>query len=147
MTTILACGLAHDPAQLIEAIRPLNPVLAGRCLDEPGVVNLADDQPFSRFPSIAVIVPHVRDDLLKDLYSPALHLRTRLQAGFTLGRIGDPRFEPQIIDGVKVIVPTMVKVPAGRYTMGSADDDANAFENEHPQHRVDLPALKLAGGR
>ncbi len=37
----------------------------------------------------------------------------------------------------------LVKVPAGRYAIGSADDDANAFESEHLQHRVDLPAFEI----
>ncbi len=120
-----------------------NPVLAGRCLDEAGLVNLAGENPFVRFPSVAPIVPRVRADLLKDLYNSMIHLRARLQAGFTLGRVGDPRFQPQSIDGVKVIVPATVKVPAGRYTIGSKNDDAEAFDNEHPQHTVELPAFEI----
>lgn len=143
VTTILACGLARDPATLIEAIRRLNPVLADRCLDEAGLVNLADDNPFIRYPSMAPLVPRVRDDLLRELYDPTLHLRARLQAGFTPGRVGDPRFQPKVINGVEVIVPTLVKAPAGVYTIGSADDDADAFDNEHPQHTVDLPAFEI----
>ena len=144
VTTILACGLARDPAKLIEAIRSVNPVLAGRCLDEAGIVNLADDNPFARYPLVARIVPRVRADLINDLYSPTIHRRARLQAGFTLGRIGDPRFQPQIINGVKVIVPMLVQVPSGRYTIGSVDDDADAYDNEHPQHTVDLPAFEIS---
>ncbi len=143
VTTILACGLARDPAKLIETVRMHNPVLAGRCLDEAGLVNLAGENPFVRFPSVAPIVPRVRADLLKDLYNSMIHLRARLQAGFTLGRVGDPRFQPQSIDGVKVIVPATVKVPAGRYTIGSKNDDAEAFDNEHPQHTVELPAFEI----
>jgi len=37
VTTILACGLADDSARLIEAVRPHNPVLAGRCIHEAGI--------------------------------------------------------------------------------------------------------------
>jgi hypothetical protein len=37
VTAILACGLAHDPDRFIEAVRPHNPILAGRCLDEAGL--------------------------------------------------------------------------------------------------------------
>ncbi len=143
VTTILACGLAADPARFIEAIRRRNPVLAGRCLDEAGLINPTDENSFVRFPSVAALVSHVRGDLLKDLYSPAIHLRARLQAGFTLGRVGDPRFQPQTIDGVKVIVPTMVKVPGGVYTIGSADDDTDAYDPERPQHTVDLSAFEI----
>jgi formylglycine-generating enzyme required for sulfatase activity len=131
VTTILACGLAPDPARLIEAVRPHNPNLAGRCIDEAGV-----EKP-------ETVTKLVRADLLADLYNPNVHLRARLQAGFTLGRIGDPRFEPQVINGVKVIAPTMVNVPAGTYTIGSADDDPDAYDDEKPQHSVDLPAFAI----
>ncbi len=140
VTTILACGLARDPAKLIEAIRKLNPALAGRCLNEAGIVNLVEDRPTPRF---AAVTAHVRADLLRDLYSPSIHLRARVQAGLALGRIGDPRFQPQVINGVRVIVPQMVKVPSGRYQIGCADADKDAFAYERPQHAVKLPAFKL----
>jgi len=83
----------------------------------------------------------VKQDLLSDLYDPALHLRTRLQAGFVLGRIGDPRFEPQELNGVTVILPQMVRVPAGKYLIGSKKGEQDSFENEYPQHTVELPAF------
>lgn len=132
VTTILACGLAGDPAKLIDVVRPHNPVLAGRCLDEAGL-----------FTSVASLVPQVRTDLLADLYAPAVHLRARLQAGFTLGRIGDPRFQPEIINGVKVIVPQMVRVLAGDYIIGSAENEPDALDDEKPQHPVRLAAFDI----
>jgi formylglycine-generating enzyme required for sulfatase activity len=144
VTTILACGLALDPARLIEAMRLHNPVLAGRCLDEAGVYQSDDPSPFIRFApaSVAPLAQRVRDDLQADLYSPAVHLRARLQAGLALGRIGDPRFEPQIVNGVKVILPKMVPVPAGKYTIGSEDDTA-AYDDEKPQHPAELAAFTI----
>ena len=45
-----------------------------------------------------------------------------------LGKIGDPRFQVQTLNGIKVIVPEMVSVPAGTYLIGSADDDSDADE-------------------
>ncbi|MCC7162291.1 MAG: SUMF1/EgtB/PvdO family nonheme iron enzyme [Anaerolineae bacterium] len=131
VTTILACGLAKDPARLIETIRPLNSVLAGRCLDESGI-----DKPIA-------VTNSVRADLLSDLNNPAIHLRARLQAGYTLGRIDDPRFVPQLFNGVKVIVPVMAPVPPGEYHIGSADDDQNADDDEKPQHTVSIPAFEI----
>lgn len=131
VTTILACGLAADPARLIEAARPLNPVLAERCIAEAGI------------PRPEGVAHRVRADLRADLYDPAVHLRARLQAGFALGRIGDPRFEPQEIGGVRVILPHMVDVPGGTYTIGSADDAPNAYDDERPQHTLDLPAFQI----
>ncbi len=149
VTTILACGLARDPAKLIEAVRVHNPVLAGRCMDEAGVYLSSDPNPFIRFASVAPVSP-VRADLLRDLYDPAVHLRARLQAGFTLGRIGDTRFQPsqipargQTVNGVQVIVPQMVSVPAGDYCLGSAENEPNSYDDEKPQHTVNLPAFAL----
>ena len=128
VTTILACGLARDPARLIEAVRPHNPVLAGRMLDEAGIAKPE------------AVTKQVRADLLADLYNPTVHLRARLQAGFTLGCLGDPRFEPQTINGVKVIVPQVVQVPAGKYIIG---DDFSQFDNEKPQREIELPAFAI----
>ncbi len=129
VTTILACGLAQDPAGLIEAVRRANPALAGRCLDEAGI-----EQP-------EAVLTETRQDLLADLYDPTIHLRARLQAGFILGRIGDPRFQPREVNGVKVILPEMLPVPGGTYLIGSAADDKDAIDGEHPQHQVELPAF------
>ncbi|MCP4542445.1 MAG: SUMF1/EgtB/PvdO family nonheme iron enzyme [Chloroflexi bacterium] len=131
VTTILACGLSTDPARLIEAVRPHNPVLAGRCLVEAGI------------PQPEPVLRAVQADLLADLYDPAVHLRARLQAGFTLGRVGDPRFRPQEIDGVKVIIPKMVEVPGGTYPIGSADNDPDAYDREKPAHTVELPPFRI----
>jgi formylglycine-generating enzyme required for sulfatase activity len=130
-TIILACGLASTPPDLIEAIRSANPILAGRCLDEAGIERPAE------------LLPRVRTDLLADLGDPAVHLRARLQSGLILGRIGDPRFQAQQINGVKVILPQMVDVPAGRYTIGSAEDDPQAYSDESPQHELDLSAFAI----
>lgn len=129
VTTILACGLSADAAKLIEAVRLHNPALAGRCLDEAGIECKEWD-----------VCKRVRQDLLADLYDPKIHLRARLQAGFILGRVGDPRFEATEINGVKVILPTMVDVPAGKYFIGSDKDEES---NEYPQHIVELPAFSI----
>jgi len=143
VTTILACGLARDPARLVEAIHLHNPVLAGRCLDEAGVYQSDDPNPFIRFSSVAILAQRVRADLLADLYNPAVHLRARLQAGFTLGRIGDPRLEPTVVNGTRVILPQMRRVPAATIFIGESSDDPDAYQDEMPQHTVDLPEFEV----
>jgi formylglycine-generating enzyme required for sulfatase activity len=91
----------------------------------------------------------VKQDLLADLYNPTIHLRARLQAGFILGRIGDPRFLPSPFRGeagggvVQVIHPTMVDVPAGTYLIGSNQGEKDSFEQEYPQHPVELKAFSV----
>jgi len=132
VTTILACGLSQDAQKLIEAIRQLNPALAGRCLDEAGIECKDWD-----------VCKSVQADLLVDLYNPALHLRTRLQVGFILGRIGDPRFAVKEINNIKVIPPQMVNVPAGKYLIGSKKGEQDSYEQEYPQQKVELPAFSI----
>jgi formylglycine-generating enzyme required for sulfatase activity len=138
-TTLLACGLAEAPARLIEAISPYNPNLAARCCLEAGIPQ----------PPISNLKSRLQHDLLKELYDPAIHLRARLQAGYTLGRLGDPRFEGRArtveFEGrpVRVIAPDLTPVPAGTYVIGSGPDDPNAFAHEKPQHTVELPAFAI----
>ena len=134
VTTILAAGLARNPEKLIAAVQKVNPILAGRCLDEAG---LADPE------AVAETRAGVQQDLLADLYDPKMDLRTRLLGGLILGRIGDPRFPVEEINDVKVILPTMVDVPAGEYLIGSPADDKDAFEGESPPTKVKLDAFQI----
>ena len=132
VTTILACGICPDPAKLIQAVRVVNPALAGRCLYEAGLVDKPENE-----------LKETRQVLLKQLYSSKIHLRARLLAGEVLGRIGDPRFEVQEMNGIKVILPQMVNVPAGKYWIGSQADDPQAYGNEKPCFNVTLTAFKI----
>ena len=141
VTTILACGLSRAPEKLIEAVRQVNPALAARCLDEAGI------------PAPDGAAHKIGADLLADLYNPHIHLRARLQAGFLLGKIGDPRFLPSPRgrgvggegegDGVKVILPQMLPVPAGKYLIGSQKNDEGSYDDEYPQHTVEITAFSI----
>ena len=142
VTTILACGLATEPAKLVETVRRANPTLAGRCLDEAGIHVTAS--PAVEIESgLHAVRQAVQQDLLTDLYDPHVHLRARLQAGFVLGRIGDPRFMRQEVNGIQLILPQMVPVPAGKYRIGSPTDEQDAFEDESPPTWVELPDFAI----
>lgn len=134
-TTVLACGLAADAPALVEAVRAHNPNLAGRCWLEAGIEWAETAQ--------TELKPKLQQDLLAELCDPRTHLRARLQAGYTLGRLDDPRFAPRVINGVKVILPALVQVPGDTYTIGSSDDDDQAHRDEKPQHTVDLTAFAI----
>ena len=150
-TTILAAGLIKEPERLIAAVRAVNPVLAGRCLDEAG---LAAVRPLrlgglhvglkTENQALADELDACRQELLHELYNPQIHLRARIPAGLTLGRLGDPRLELREKDGVRFIVPDLVPVSAGRYTIGSQDDDQEAYSLEKPAFEIDLPAFSIA---
>ncbi len=126
-TTILAAGLAgEDAARLVRRVQEVNLTLAGRGLAEAGV---AFEEEGSR---------SVKDDLLAGLDDEGVHLRARIAAGHVLGRLGDLRFEARVIDGVRVIEPPLVHVPAGEFLMGSSPRDREAYDDERPQFRVRL---------
>jgi formylglycine-generating enzyme required for sulfatase activity len=75
-------------------------------------------------------------ELLATVSDPEAPRDARLTAGRRLSS-SDPR------PGVLTLEPAWCTVAAGPFLMGSADDPA-AFDRERPQHRVDLPAFRIA---
>ncbi len=73
---------------------------------------------------------------LKDLLETGrLAPLQRARAGNTLATLGDPRFNPE-----HWFLPAdenlgFIRIPAGRFIMGSND----AYDSEKPQHELDLP--------
>jgi formylglycine-generating enzyme required for sulfatase activity len=120
-TTILAAGLYPN---VYDAVQPVNVALAARCLLESG--EQADAERIKRS----------QDDLLTRLGSVAVHVRSRIEAGLLLGRLGDPRFPVETINGVKVILPPMVAIAGGEAMIGSDDDDDLSDSDERPLHPV-----------
>ena len=76
--------------------------------------------------------------------------RPRLGAGDTLGRLGDSRRGvgrlPLVIHGKTVELPDLdwVHIPAGRFRMGSAKSDKEAYAHERPQHPLELGEFWIA---
>ncbi len=160
VTTLLALGLAGqrlgadpqtrqchpgDPVKLLEAIRAVNPALAGRGLLEAGLPGVRGQWMGGLLIGLEVEgdLQHtwraLREDLLADLYAPALHLRSRVQAGEVLGRLGDPRLRWVETPAGRLIAPEMVLVPGGRYRLGRDRQDEEAYEDEWNGGWVELP--------
>ncbi len=60
-------------------------------------------------------------------------------------RLASLGFEARKKDGVAYIVPPLCSMPAGEFLMGSDKRrDSQAYDNELPQHRVNLPAFQIA---
>lgn len=160
VTTLLALGLAGqsvggdplgkrhpgEPVGLLQAIRAVNPALAGRGLLEAGLSGVRTQ----RLAGIEVgltadaanlqpIWQALREELLADLYAPALHVRSRVQAGEVLGRLGDPRLRWVEGRNGRLIAPEMVRVPGGRYRLGRDRRDEQAFDDEWNGGWVELP--------
>jgi formylglycine-generating enzyme required for sulfatase activity len=78
---------------------------------------------------------------------------TRARAGDTLAALGDPRFKEYCFHsplpsgegaGVRVILPAtptlgFIRIPKGKFLMGSSEQDKDAYDVEKPQHELDLP--------
>ena len=85
--------------------------------------------------------------LLQDKTQP-LPTAERVRAGFLLGDLGDPRVPVTIEEWQRELMKAQAgdasgyfcRVEAGTYTIGSADDDPDANEDEKPQHRVTFDA-------
>ena len=132
--TILAAGLCAAPGEFLAAVRTLNPVLAARCLLEPGL------------PELPVQIEAVQRALLGDIADKRIHLRARLAAGDALGRLGDPRFEEILVDGVRLLLPLFVEIPGGSFGMGSTrlqvwqlKRGGFSAQDELPRHPLTLP--------
>ena len=140
--TVLAAGLATDPAAFLEAMRRSNPVLAARCLTEAGAET-------GLIP--AQLAEIVQSDLLQDMGDRRVHLRARIAAGETLGRLGDPRYERIEVHGQTVILPPLVYVPGGPLRMGSSRWQVQRLtwrgftlaSDEQPRHEIELPAFLI----
>jgi formylglycine-generating enzyme required for sulfatase activity len=137
--TVLAAGLAADPAAFVEAVRRANPVLAARCLVEAGIEGPAG------------LVESVRANLLQEMEDGHVHLRARIAAGEALGRLGDPRFQAVEAAGVRVLLPPLVAIPAGPFRLGSSRwqvfrlrlQSFTWAQDERPRHSLELPAFYI----
>ncbi|MCL4862189.1 MAG: SUMF1/EgtB/PvdO family nonheme iron enzyme [Caldilineaceae bacterium] len=129
-TTILAAGLS--PA-LYDAVQPINPALAARCLLESG----AEQDETRRAQS--------QSDLLARLGNVAIHLRCRIEAGLLLGRLGDPRFGVESVNGVQVILPPLVEIAGAVARIGSGLWRLfwERQRDEYPRHAVTLAGYAL----
>ncbi|HMV50662.1 MAG TPA: SUMF1/EgtB/PvdO family nonheme iron enzyme, partial [Blastocatellia bacterium] len=67
-------------------------------------------------------------------------LRARIAAGESLGLLGDPRFELRKGTYGEFLLPPLVTIPAGNYTVG---DDDGEYDREKPQGEVELPEFQI----
>jgi formylglycine-generating enzyme required for sulfatase activity len=64
--------------------------------------------------------------------------RDRCDAGTALNWVEDPRFDPENWYLPHDELAGFIKIPADPFLMGTAAEDAEAYDDEKPQHRVEL---------
>ena len=133
-TTRLAALMSADPATFVRLVAEMNLVLAARCAD--GLGERCDAE--LREELVARLIERSRD--------PTADLRARMEAGFTIGALGDPRLVTATGPQGPYRLGPLVRVPAGRYPIGS-DDPLSYLSRElrhHvPRHEVELPEFQI----
>ncbi|MDC8444943.1 MAG: hypothetical protein LV471_03335 [Nitrosomonas sp.] len=106
-TFTLAAAMTADADAFVRALAKVNLPLAGRSAAQPDVTVSAE----------------LRADLQHRLVARSrdidTDLRARILAGDALGGLGDPRFKAQQGPLGRYLLPPMIAVDGGRYTIGS----------------------------
>ncbi len=112
--------------------------LAGEILVEIGVNRITND-------SYAIEQKEkAQKKLLELLEGGYLKPVERVAAGMALGKIGDPRFNPDKWYLPKEEKFGFVRVAAGKYQMGSNDNDSEAYKDEFPKHEVSVSEFYIS---
>ena len=77
--------------------------------------------------------------LIERCDDPDADLRARIAASLMLGELGDPRFERREGPYGEYLLPPLVDIPKGTYTLGSDKGE----EHEKPVHTVELEAFQI----
>ena len=113
--------------------------LAGEALLEIGLNEVRARERHTR------VVTNVQNWLLALIERGVLNPVERAAAGNSLSKLGDPRFRPDAwyLPGDRML--GFVEVPAGPFLMGSDKKrDPEAYEDEMPQHEVNLPTYYIS---
>jgi formylglycine-generating enzyme required for sulfatase activity len=127
-TAVLAAALADQPDAFVADLVDANLALAGRAASQPDVA-VSD-----------ALKDRIRQALIQRTQDPAADLRARIAAGLALGELGDPRFHRCQGPHGDYLLPPLIAIPGGTYSIGS---DEGHYENEAPVHPVDLQPFQL----
>ena len=125
-TAVLAAAMAEDPDSFVADLMEANLALAGRCTAQPDAAVSAS------------LADKLRWALVNRTNDPKADLRARIAAGLALGDLGDLRFELGRGPDGDYLLPPMIEVPEGRYSIGS-----EGYEREAPVHEVPIKWFSL----
>ncbi|MBL8190108.1 MAG: SUMF1/EgtB/PvdO family nonheme iron enzyme, partial [Acidobacteria bacterium] len=127
-TTLTAAPMAKDPEAFIRALMPENLALAARCAASPEA-NISPE-----------LKREIQNQLITRTKDMTADLRARITAGEALGLIGDPRFERRRGEYGDYLLPPLVTIPAGKYTIG---DNQGEYDRERPAGEVQLDDFQI----
>ncbi len=133
-TTILAAAMAQDKEAFVRALIPYSLTVAGRAANVPVV----------RERLSAAFLDELRWALLARSRDPKADLRARIAAGLVLGDLGDPRFERRVGPHGEYLLPPLVDIPGGVYTIG--EDQPIIYDNRGTAYTTSahMPAHPVA---
>jgi hypothetical protein len=127
-TAVLATAMVAEPDAFVTDLMAVNLPLVGRCAAQPDV-RVSD-----------ALKDRLRAALVQRTQDADADLRARIAAGLALGELGDPRFEPRRGPEGDYLLPSLVEVPAGTYTIGI---DEGHYADESPAHPVSLETFYI----
>ncbi len=139
-TTILAAAMAEDKESFVRALLPHSLTVTGRAAATPAVRGHLSPE----------LLDEIRWALVERSRDRAGDLRARIAAGLVLGDLGDPRLERKTGPWGEYLLPPLVDVPGGVYTIG--DDVPITFDNRGttfttkahvPAHPLEIPAFRI----
>ena len=101
------------------------------------------------------LLPRVQNRLKELIETSALTPRERAEAGDTLAKLGDPRFDAERWNLPNESLLGFVHIPAGEFWMGTKESDIKGlmekfggnedyYKDETPQHKIHLPNYYMA---
>ena len=134
-TTVLAVAMSANPEAFVTALMETNLPLAGRCAAQPDV-RISEE-----------LKTRLRWALVERTQDSNADLRARIAAGLSLGPLGDPRFERRKGPYGDYLLPPLVAIPGGIYTLGSEEGEAcyvvRDKDRERPIHQVQLAPFQI----
>ena len=127
-TAVLAAAMADRPDAFVTDLMTAHLALAGRCAAQSDV-RVSD-----------TVKDHIRQALIQRTQDPTADLRARIAAGLALGELDDPRFRRYRGPHGDYLLPPLIAIPGGTYSIGS---DEGLYDDEAPAHAVDLQLFQL----
>ncbi len=125
---VLAAAMTPAPEAFVAAVMAVHLPLAGRCAAQSDVA------------VSGALRRRLQQALVARSRDPQADLRARIAAARALGELGDPRFERRRGADGDYLLPPLLDIAAGTYTIGS---DEGLYEDEAPVHEVKLDAYAI----